>query len=142
MSDETSGQQTNVNIIPPDIHSATLLELVKGQTRLVALFDSQNERLFGGNGQPGALPTLYENQKELTRVVSQNKTELMNRIDGAKDELTKSIDVKKEKTDTDIDLCNKANANTEKKVTKVWTIGATAWAILGLIVGILAIYHH
>jgi hypothetical protein len=54
--------------MPLDIEQ-TLLELVEKQSATHEAIETMNERLFGGDGQTGALPFIHQEHKELEKRV-------------------------------------------------------------------------
>ena len=46
-----------------------LLNIVSGQAVLATKIDTLNTRLFGGEGQKGAIPLLFEKHEEMTKTI-------------------------------------------------------------------------
>lgn len=104
--------------------------------------DLLHTRLFGGDGQTGALPYLLEQQKELTHKLDNNKQELLNKIEEKKDQLIEKMDVLKKATDDDIRELRSDTRLLERKVN--WFAGgiATIGSIATLAMGWFAGFHN
>jgi hypothetical protein len=102
----------------------------------------QNARLFGGDGQPGAIKFILDQHKELAEKLDINKTELLTRIDATKTDLMLTIETKKDATDATIKELAEKHAVLDKKMTRVMTVGATVNAMFIGALGILGIYHR
>ena len=81
-----------INILPADSHGDILVQLIKGQERAATQIELQNNRLFGGNGQKGSIPALFELQQTLATKLDTNKNELVDKIDGFHKTLAGKID--------------------------------------------------
>jgi|ERR1700735_422695 hypothetical protein len=131
-----------INIIPPDSHGDILLQLIRGQERAATALELQNRRLFGGDGQTGSIPALFDLQHKLAEKLDRNKEDLVEKIEGAKKDLQASIDGNKEKTDADIKEVREKAANLDIKVN--WFAGGLA--ALGtaatFVLGAIGIYHR
>lgn len=114
----------DINIISPDTHGDILVALIKGQERAATELRLQNTRLFGGDGQQGAIPFIVQQHKELVEKLDKNKDELVEKIEETRTTLTDKIDATKKETDKDIkDLTGKHN-KLDKKVN--WYSGGLA----------------
>jgi hypothetical protein len=133
---------TNVTILPTDTHGDILVQLIRGQERAATEIKNLNERLFGGNGAPGALPILYEQHRTVAQKLDDNKTELLNRIDGVKEDISNKMVAQKEATDKDIEGLEKKHNKLDKKVT--WYSGGIAvlGTVLTAALALLGIFHH
>jgi hypothetical protein len=146
MSDESnaapSQSTTSVNILPSDTHGDILVQLIRGQERAATQLQNLNERLFGANGQTGALPFLVQQHKDVAQKLDDTKTELLNRIDTAKEDLSTKMGAQKEATDADIEKVDKKHNKLDKKVT--WYAGGIAaiGGLLGVALTLLEIFHH
>ena len=83
-----------------------------------------NTRLFGGAGQKGAIPYMYEQHEALTKNLNDNKQELLDKIDLKKQEVDESISALEEKH-------NKLDKKVNWYTGGVAAIGAGATLILG-----------
>ena len=100
-----------------------------------------NNRLFGGEGEHGALPFLFEQHKGMQDKVDTLKTELMDKIEETRQNLTNSIDTKKESIDEEIASVKKETEKVDKKVNWIIGIGTGAGAIVGYITNLLGGKH-
>jgi hypothetical protein len=121
--------------------AALLLELVKGQQAAATELRLQNARLFGGDGQPGAIPTLFANHQKLSEKLDANKTELVNKIEAAKEELSLNMATQKKEIEDEICDLRTDHEGLEKKVTRYGTIGATVQSMIILAMGALGLWH-
>jgi hypothetical protein len=94
--------------------------------------DLLNTRLFGGDGQIGAIPYMFEQHKQLTEKLDGNKEELLEKINIKKDELVEKIEEIKKDTDVDIKEVMDKHDKLNSKVT--WYAGGITalWSALGL----------
>jgi chromosome segregation ATPase len=125
--------------------AALLLELVKGQQAAATELRLQNARLFGGDGQPGAIPTLFaQHQKlaeELNVKLDANKTELVNKIEAVKDDLAAKMTTQKTEIEDEISDLRTDHEDLDKKVSRFGTIGATIQAMLVIGLSAFGIWH-
>lgn len=133
---------TSVTILPSDTHGDILVQLIRGQERSATEMRNLTQRLFGGDGQLGAMPYLIEQHKEVTKKMDDNKTELLDRIDTAKEDLSKKMVAQKEDTDKDIEKIQGKHNKLDKKVT--WYSGGIAAIVglLGLAGALFEIFHR
>lgn len=88
--------------------------------------DLLHSRLFGGDGQIGALAHMYQQQKELTEKLDSSKRELLDRIDA-------------KKKDVDEDIKNLADKHESLNIKVNWfagglaSLGTAATLLLGYI---------
>jgi hypothetical protein len=70
-----------INILPSDTHGDILVQLIRGQERAATELRLQNERLFGGNGQPGAIYRIVQQHEDLAQKIDDTKSDLIKKID-------------------------------------------------------------
>jgi hypothetical protein len=119
---------TDINVVPTD-NNAALIELIKGQSAAATELRIQNARLFGGDGQSGAMTILFEQHRVLQHKMEGDKMELMDRIDVAKTELSTKIDTHKKTADEIVSVLRKDHTDLDKKVTG-WSYVITAFQFL------------
>src|SRR5271163_2044673 len=94
-NDDTPLVTGNINILPADSHGDILVQLIRGQERAATALDIQNKRLFGGDGQAGSIPALFQLQQALATKLDSNKDELVDKIEKVKDVLSEKMVVMK-----------------------------------------------
>jgi hypothetical protein len=132
----------SINILPAETHGDILVQLIRGQERSATQILNLTQRLFGVDGQPGALPFLIEQHKEVSKKMEDNKTELLNRIDAAKEDLSTKMGAQQVATDAKFTKVDEKHAELDKRVT--WYSGGIALlgTIATLAIGLMAIFHH
>jgi len=99
-----------------------LLQLVKGQAEIATTIETHNTRLFGAEGQKGAIPLLFEKLEQITREVQ-----------AVKDGAAKDV---QELKDTEIAQCKDDIAEVKKDLSvtmwKTGSISSAAGAGLGI----------
>lgn len=103
-----------------DFHDDHKELLVKTATTVELL----NTRLFGGDGQKGAIPFILEQHMDLAKQLDSNKHELIERIEEKKDQLMDKIDKTKQETDADIKVIEEKHESLNGKVN--WFAGGIA----------------
>jgi hypothetical protein len=131
----------DIDINVPGASAQMLLELIKGQQAAATEIRLQNARLFGGDGQPGAIPTLFAMQQKLTEKLDTNKDELVAKIETAKDDLSGKMVSQKKEIEDEIDAARKEHSELDKKVSRFGTIGGTLYGVLVVLLSILGIWH-
>ncbi|MFZ1974739.1 MAG: hypothetical protein WAU89_17970 [Candidatus Acidiferrales bacterium] len=124
--------------------SATEAKQDINQTLLVQTatnVQNMSDRLFGANGDGGAIHFILTQHKELAEKMEHNKQELLDRIDGTKKDLQTSIDSNKEKTDTAIQKVDDKHDSLNTRVN--WFAGgiATLGTLITFLLAAFGIYH-
>jgi hypothetical protein len=125
-----SGDAPQINILPSDSHGDILVQLIRGQERAATALELQNRRLFGGDGQQGSIPLLFQQHKELAAKMDATKDELATKLDDFKTVLTVKIDGVEDK-----------HTALDKKVN--WYAGGLAALGTGVtfVLAALGVYH-
>jgi hypothetical protein len=136
MSDSNpTSDAPQINILPVDTHGDILVQLIRGQERAATALEFQNRRLFGGDGQPGSIPALFQLQHDLAAKLDANKDALMDKISAAKADLSAEMSVDKQQVDEDIENLECRQQDLEKKINwyggGIATLGAAATFVLG-----------
>ena len=130
----------DVNVNPES--SSLLIELVKGQQAAATEMRLQNARLFGGDGQPGAIKYILDQHKELAEKLDANKHELFTKIELVKTDIGDRMVSQKKDIDSDIKEVRDAGLDTDRKASRAITIGATVNAVFLGALAFLGVYHR
>jgi hypothetical protein len=141
MSESNNKDVQQINILPSDSHGDILVQLIRGQERAATALELQNRRLFGGDGQAGSIPALFDLQQKLAAKLDDNKEYLVTKIDGAKRDLQVSINGNKAETDGKIEKVSDAQIDLDRKVNRFTTVAATVNTIFIGAMAALGFYH-
>jgi hypothetical protein len=131
----------DIDINLPGGTTAMLIELLKGQQASATELRLQNERLFGGNGQPGAIPVLFAAQQKLGEQLDTNKDLLIAKIDAAKEDLSSKMATQKRDVQLEIKEVRDDHETLDKRVSKLNAIGSTLYTVLILGLSAFGIWH-
>ena len=81
----------DINVVPTD-NNAALIELIKGQASAATELRLQNTRLFGGDGQPGAIRLIMDQHHSLEKKLDEKTAELLDKIEANKKELSEKTE--------------------------------------------------
>ena len=113
-----------INILPADSHGDILVQLIRGQERAATALELQNRRLFGGDGQKGSIPALFDLQQALAQKLDTNKDELAAKIETTKEVLSEKMVVMKAAADADVKLVAERQQKLENRAN--WYAGGLA----------------
>lgn len=74
-------------VLSPD-NSSMIVELIKGQAAAATELRLQNARLFGGDGQPGAIHLIMDQHRALDAKLDKQSDTLLDKIETNKNELS------------------------------------------------------
>jgi hypothetical protein len=117
----------DINVVPTD-NNAALIELIKGQASAATELRLQNARLFGGDGQPGAIRLIMDQHHNLEKKLEDKTNELLDKIEANKQELAlktekvaetlaEKLEIKTTETDKKFSILQKDHTELDKKVT-------------------------
>jgi hypothetical protein len=87
--------------------SDLLLELVRGQEQAAEALKNQNTRLFGGEGQKGALPYMLEQHENLIKKIDETRVELAAKVESARLELASTVESTRRELATNVEATRK-----------------------------------
>lgn len=91
----------------PNELSNPLVELIKGQERAAEAMKNQNTRLFGGEGQKGALPYILEQHEALVKKIDETRIELADKVESARTELAANVESTRKEMATNVESTRK-----------------------------------
>ncbi len=93
------------------------------------IVDGMNTRLFGANGDGGAIHFILEQHRELAGKLEENKHELLTKIETAKNDLSQKLETRSTEVESKVEDLRKDHTDLDKKVTG-WSYVGTALQFL------------
>jgi hypothetical protein len=82
----------DIDITVPGASAQMLLELIKGQAYAATELRLQNARLFGGDGQEGALSFILKQHDSLIKKIDGTRIDLALQVEGTRRELAATVE--------------------------------------------------